>query len=90
MRRRGLDSVANEGGDTESESGGHVTRTVNRQQAMNSLDMEEWWKDRRIKKCKRARPEDKLVVGARMLFKQNMKEDGEVERYKYRLVTYGF
>ena len=86
MQRRGLDSVANEGGDTESDNGGHVTGTVNRQQTMNSPDMEEWRKARRIKKCKMARPSEKLVIGARRLYKQNMREDGEVERYKYRLV----
>ena len=80
MRRRGLDSVAKEGGDTESDSGGHITGTVHRQQAMNSLDIEEWRKARRIKKCKMARQNDKLVVGARMIYKQNMREDGEVER----------
>ena len=54
---------------------------------MNSPDMEEWRKAQRIKKCKMARLNEKLVVGARRLYKQNMREDGEVERYKYRLVT---
>ena len=49
---------------------------------MNSPDMEEWRKAQRIKKCKMARLNEKLVVGARRLYKQNMREDGEVERYK--------
>ena len=39
------------------------------------------------KKYKRARRNDKLVVGSRRLYKRNMREDGEVEKYKCRLVT---
>ena len=65
------------------------TRTVNRQQAMDSLEIEEWRKARRKKKYKMARPNDKLVVGARMLHKGNMREDDEVEKDKCRLVTSG-
>ena len=77
-RRWGLDGAAGEG---------HVTGAVNRQQAMNSLEMEEWRKCRRTKKCKIARPSDKLVVGAKILYKRNIREDGEVEMYKYRHIT---
>ena len=36
-------------------------------QAMNALEMEEWRKVGRTKKCKMARPNDKLVAGARMI-----------------------
>ena len=83
---RGFDAFAEEGGDTGVDSDGHVTETVNRQKAMNGLEMEEWWKVRRKKKCKGARPNDKLVVRARMTCKRKIKED-EVEKYKCRLVT---
>ena len=84
MLRRGLDGVAGEGGDTGADSQGHITGTVNRRQAMNSLEMEEWRKARRKKTCKMVRPNDRLVVGARMLYKR---EDGDIEKFKCRLVT---
>ena len=41
VRRRGLDDFAGEGGDTGADSEGHVTGVVNRQQAMNALEMGE-------------------------------------------------
>ena len=41
LRRRELDDFAEEGEDTGADSDRHVTGTVNRQQAMNALDMEE-------------------------------------------------
>ena len=56
-------------------------------QAMSSPEMEEWWKARRKERCEMARPNDNLVVGTRMLYEKNRREDGEVEIYKYRLVT---
>ena len=46
---------------------------------MNALEMKEWrrvWK----KKCKVARPHDKLVVGARVIY--NRKRLGRTERSK--------
>ena len=70
VRRRGLDNFAEEGEDTGDDSEGHVTRTINWQQAMNALEMEEWRKVWRKKKCKATRPNDKLVVGARMIYKR--------------------
>ena len=86
MRRRGLDNFAEEGGSTGSDSEEHVTVAVNGQQAMNALELVEWRKLRRKKKCKITRPNDKLVVGARMIYKRKIK-DSEVEKYKCRLVT---
>ena len=53
---------------------------------MNALKMEEWRKARRKKKRKVARPNDKLVVGARGIYKTKVK-DGEVENYRRRLVA---
>ena len=41
MRRRGLDDFAEEGADTGADSEGHATGTVNRQQAMDAMEMEE-------------------------------------------------
>ena len=81
MRRRG-DSIicAEEGGDTGADSERHATGTVNRQQAMNALEMEEWRKVRRKKKYEMDRPNDKLVVGARMAYIRKM-EGSEVEKY---------
>ena len=79
---------AEEGGDTDIDSERHATGTVNRQQAMNVLEMEERRKVRRKKKCEMARPNDKLVVGARMIYNRKM-EDIEVEKYKCRLVAHG-
>ena len=54
---------------------------------MESPEVKEWRKARRKWKCKVARPNDKLVAGARMIYKKYMREDGEVETYKYRLVA---
>ena len=86
VRRRRLDDFAEEGGDVGADREGRVTGTVNRQQVMNALEMEECRKIRRKKKYKMARPNGKLVVGARMTYKKKMK-DGEIENYKCRLVT---
>ena len=60
---------------------------VDRQQARDALEMEEWRKVRRKKKCKLARPNDKLVVGTKMLYKKNIGQGGEVEKYRYRLTA---
>ena len=68
-----------EGGATGVDSEGHVTGAVNRQQAMNTPDMEKWRKARK-KKCKVARPNDKLVVGARVIY--NRKVLDRTERSK--------
>ena len=75
VRRRGLNNFAEEGGDTGA---------VNRQQEMNALEMGECRKIRRKKKM--ARPNDKLVVGASVIYKKNMK-DGEVEKYRCSFVA---
>ena len=72
-------------GATGPDSEGHVTGAANRQKMMNALEMEEWRKVWR-KKWKVARPNDKLVVRARMIYKTKMK-DGEVEKYKSRLTA---
>ena len=55
-----------EGGAAGTDSEGHVTGAINRQQAMNALKMEEWRKFRK-KKCKVIRPNDKLVIGSRVI-----------------------
>ena len=86
MRRRRVDDFEEEGGDTDADREGHVSEKVNRQQAMNALEIEEWRKVRRKKKCKMARPNGKLMVGVRMIYKKEMK-DREVEKYKCRHVT---
>ena len=86
MRRRGLDDFAEKGGGIGADSEGHVIGVVNWQQAMNALEMEERRKVRRKKKCRVARPNDKLVVGARVICKRKVK-DGEVENYGCRLIA---
>ena len=86
MRRRGLDDFAEKGGGIGADGEGHVIGAVNWQQAMNALEMEEWRKVRRKKKCSVARPNDKFVVGARVIRKRKVK-DGEVEKYGCRLVA---
>ena len=80
VRRRGLDDFAEEGRNARADSEEHVTEAVNRQQAINALEMKERGKVRRKKKCTVARPNDKLVVGARVIYKRKMK-DGKVEKY---------
>ena len=42
MRRRWRDDFAGEGGGTGADSERHAIGAVNRQQAMNALEMEEW------------------------------------------------
>ena len=84
VRWRGHDVLSEESGATGPDSEGHATGEVNRQE-MNALEMEEWRKVRR-KKWKVARPNDKLVVRARMIYKTKMK-DGEVEKYRCRLTV---
>ena len=78
VRRRGLEDFVEEGGSTGADSEGHVTGAVNGQQAMNALEMVEWRNVWRKKKCKLTRPNGKLVVRARMIYKRCIK-DGEVE-----------
>ena len=85
VRRRGHDVLSEENGATGPDSEGHVTGAVNRQKTMNALEVEEWKKVRR-KKWKVARPNDKLVVRSRMVYKTKMK-DGEVEKYRCRLTA---
>ena len=53
MRRWGHDDFSEQGRATGADSEGNVTGAVDRQQAMNTLEMEEWRKVRK-KKCKRA------------------------------------
>ena len=85
VRRRGHDVLSEESGATGPDSEGHVTGAVNRQKTMNALEMEKWRKVRR-KKWKVARPNDKIVVRSRMIYKTKMK-DGEVEKYRCRLTA---
>ena len=78
-RRWGHDDFAEEGGDTGADSEEHVTGAVNRQQAMNALEMKEWKKVRGKNKYKVARLNDKFAVGTKMLSKKKNGQDGEVE-----------
>ena len=65
-------------GDTKADSERHAIRAVNRQHTMNAQEIGKWRKVRTKKKIKVARPNVKLVVGARVAYKINIK-DGEVE-----------
>ena len=47
--------------------------------------MEEWRKVRRKKKCKVARPNDKLVVGTKMLYKKRIRQDREASQGDFTL-----
>ena len=76
MRRRRHDEFAEEGGDTGADSEGHITGAVNRQKAMNALEMEEWRNVRRKNKWKLAPPNEKRTM-----------KDGEVEKYRCRLTA---
>ena len=89
MRQRGLDDFGEKCGGTGADSEGHAIGAVSRQQTMNALEMEEWRKFRRKKKNRVARPNDKLVVEVKVMYKINMK-GGEVEKYGCRLVAQGF
>ena len=70
-----------------------------RQQAMNSPEWEEWQKARKVEKHSMGeicvykqvdRPKGKLVVGNKMYCKRKIRQDGEVEKYKCRLVAQEF
>ena len=69
----GLDGFAAEGGDPGADSRGHATGTETRQQAVDSLEMEEWRKARRKWRCMVARPKGNLVIGTKMLYKTNIR-----------------
>ena len=86
MRRWGCDDFPEKGGDIGADGEGHVTGAVNRQQVVNALELKEWRKVRRNKKCKVAQANDKLVLRARVIYKRNMK-GGEVEKYRRRVVA---
>ena len=71
----------------------------NRRQAMESPEWDKWRKTeetemlRMVENCiykKVTRPKDKLVVGTKILYKQNLGQDAKVEKYKCRLVAQGF
>ena len=79
VRWRRHDDFSEEGGAIGADSEEHVTGAVHRQQTMNALEMEEWRKVRK-KKCKVARPNDKLMVGTRVIY--NMKRLDRMERSK--------
>ena len=81
VRRRGHDDFSEEDRATGADSEGHITGAVNRQKTMNALEMEEWREAWREKKWKVARPNEKLVVGAMMIYKRNMNDCG-VEKYR--------
>ena len=82
MRRWGMDGFISGGGSTGVDSGGHATGTEYRQQSSDSSEKETIRKARKKWKCKVVTPNDKLVVGTKMLYKRNIKQDGEVEKYK--------
>ena len=72
---------------------------INRWQAMESPEWDEWRKAEEtemlgmVENCvykQVARPKDKLVVGTKMLYKRRIGQDGKVEKYKCRLVAQGF
>ena len=84
MRRWELDDFSEEGGATGVGSEGQVTGAVNWQKAMNALEMEEWRKVWRKKKCMVARRNGKHVIGARVVYKRKNK-GSEVEKYGCRL-----
>ena len=69
VRRWGFDGVAGEGGDAGDDTEGHVTGTVSRQQAMNSLEMEEWRKARRKWNFMATRPNTSSWLGPRCLMR---------------------
>ena len=71
MRRQVHDEFLEEGGANGADSEEHVTGAVNQQQTMNALEMNEWKKVRK-KKCKVARLNDKVVVGARVTYNRNV------------------
>ena len=79
MRRRGHNDASEEDGATGADSEEHVTGAVNRQQAMNALEVEEWKKVCK-KKCAVARPNDKLVIEARVIYKINNLDTTERSR----------
>ena len=67
MRRWGHADVSEECRATGADSERHPTGAVNRQQAMNALEMEEW-KNVRKKKWNVTQPNDKLVIGASVIY----------------------
>ena len=77
----------------------NIPEPRNRRQAMESPEWDKWWKAEEtemlgmVENCvykQLARPKNKLVVGAKMLYKRKIGQDGKIEKYKCRLVAQGF
>ena len=83
----------------QSIAGGMPPEPKNRKQTMHSSEWEEWRKAQEMEMygvvescaCKQvARPKDKLEVGTKNIYKKNIGQDGEVEKYKCRFIAQGF
>ena len=83
----------------QSVAGGMPSEPEKQKQAMYSSEWEEWRKVEEVEmhgmveNCvykQVPRPKNKLVVGTKMLYKRKIGQDGEVEKYKCRLVAQGF
>ena len=85
--------------DDEGQMAMQATEPINRRQAMESPEWDEWWKAEetemlgKVENCiykQVARPKDKLMAGTKMLYNRKIGKDGKVEKYKCRLVAQGF
>ena len=101
-RKNGVEDAlaCNDGGQMAMQATLDIPEPINRRQAMESQEWDEWRKAEEtemlgmVENCvykQVARPKDKLVVGTKMLYKRKkIRQDGKVEKYKCRLVAQGF
>ena len=91
--------ACDDGGQMAMQATLDIPEPRNRRQAMESPEWDEWRKAEEtemlgiVENCvykQVARPKDKVVVGTKMLYKRKIGQNGEVEKYKCRLVAQGF
>ena len=91
--------ACDDGGQMAMQATLDIPKPINRRQAMESPEWDEWRKAEEtemlgmVENCvykQVARPKDKLVVGTTMLYKRKIGQDGKDDMYKCRLIAQGF
>ena len=91
--------ACDDGGQMAMQATLDMPEPSNRRQALEAQEWDEWRKAEKtemlgmVENCvykQVARPNDKLVIGTKMIYKRKIGQDGKVKKYKCRLVAQGF
>ena len=91
--------ACDDGGQMAMQATLDIPEPRNRRQAVESPEWVKWWKAEKtemlgmVDNCVYKQvtwPKDKLVVGAKMLYKRKIGQNGKIEKNKCRLVAQGF